>query len=140
MALAKYDYNVRKIFVVFILGLVSCAGSPYVEAVAPEQIARAEALPESAFFGGKLVQCEYKDRTARELFDFLIASIRAPTNTRFNFKEYRAIPYSDGQVYEIVVDAKHGNCGDTSRNLFILAVRNDCALSSIDNPEVGPPR
>ena len=140
MALTKHNYNVRKIFIVFILVLVSCAGSPSVEAVAPEQIARAEALPESAFFGGRLVQCEDKDRTARELFNFLIASIRAPLNTQFKFKEYRASPYSDGQVYEIVIEFESGDLGETGRAVYILAVRNDCALASIDNPDVGPPR
>ena len=136
MALAKYDYNMRKIFVVFILGLVSCAGSPSVEAVAPELISRAEALPESAFFGGRLLQCEYKDRTARELFNSLIASIRAPLNTRFNFKDYSVSPYSDGHVYEIVIEVKVGDRGETSRYVFFLAVRNDCASASIDNPDV----
>jgi hypothetical protein len=133
VALAKYDYNMRKIFVVFILGLVSCAGSPSVEAVAPEQIARAEALPESRFFGGKLVQCEDKDRTARKLFNFVIESIKVELNTRLNFREYRASPYSDGQVYEIVIEAKRGDLGETSSNVHILAVRNDCALASIDD-------
>ena len=127
----------RKIFVVFIFGLVSCAGLPSVEAVATERTARAEALPESAFFGGRLSQCEDKDRTARELFNFLIASIRAPLNTRFIFKEHRASPYSDGQVYEISIEANDGDIGDTSRHVFILAVRNDCALASIENPDVG---
>jgi hypothetical protein len=128
---------VHKIFIVFILGLVSCAGSPSVEAVAPELISRAEALPESAFFGGRILQCEDKDRTARDLFDFVIASIRAPLNTRFIFKEHRASPYSDGQVYEIVIEAERGDLGETNRNVFTLAVRNDCALASIDDPDVG---
>jgi hypothetical protein len=126
----------RIIFAVFILGLFSCAGSPSVEAVAPELISRAETLPESAFFGGRLLQCENKDRTARDLFNSVIASIRAPLNTRFIFKEHRASPYSDGQVYEIVIEAKNGNSGETSRNVFILAVRNDCALARIDDPDV----
>ena len=126
----------RKIFAVFLLGLVSCAGSPSVEAVAPELISRAEALPESAFFGGRLLQCEDKDRTARELFNFLIASIRAPLNTRFSFKDHRVSPYSDGHVYEIVIEVKVGDLGETSRSVFFLAVRNDCASASIDNPDV----
>ena len=140
MALTKRNYNARKIFIVFILVLVSCAGSPSVEGVAPEQIARAEALPESAFFGGRLVQCEDKDRTARELFNSVIAAIRAPLNTRFKFKEYRASPYSGGQVYEIVIEIKNGDRGETSRDVFIRAVRSDCALAPIDNPDGGPPR
>jgi hypothetical protein len=123
----------RKIFAVFLLGLVSCAGSPSVEAVAPELISRAEALPETAFFGGRLLQCDDKDRTARELFNSLIASIRAPLNTRFNFKDYSLSPYSDGHVYEIVIEAKRGDLGETSSNVHILAVRNDCALASIDD-------
>jgi hypothetical protein len=127
----------RKIFVVFVLGLASCAGSPSVEAVAPEQIARAEALPEGRFFGGKLVQCEYKDRAARELFNFLIASIRAPLNTRFSFNDHRVSPYSDGHVYEIVIEAKNADRGETGRSVFFLAVRNDCAVASIDNPDDG---
>jgi len=140
VALTKRNYNARKIFIVFILVLVSCAGSPSVEGVAPEQIARAEALPESAFFGGRLVQCEDKDRTARDLFNSVIAAIRAPLNTRFKFKEYRASPYSGGQVYEIVIEIKNGDRGETSRDVFIRAVRSDCALAPIDNPDGGPPR
>jgi hypothetical protein len=130
----------RKTFIFLILVLVSCAGAPSVEGVAPEQIARAEALPESAFFGGRLLQCEDKDRTARELFNSVIAAIRAPLNTRFKFKEYRASPYSDGQVYEIVIEIKNGDRGETSRDVFIRAVRSDCALAPIDNPDGGPPR
>jgi len=140
VALKRYDYIVRKPFILLILLLVSCAGSSSVEAVEPEKIARAEALPETAFFSGRLVQCEDKDRTARALFNFLIASIRAPLNTRFKFKEYRASPYSHGQVYEIVVEVGSGDLGKTTRQVSTLAVRNDCALAFIDNPDVGPPR
>lgn len=126
----------RKVFAVFLLGLASCAGSPSVEAVAPELISRAEALPGSAFFGGRLLQCEDKDRTARDLFNFVIASIRAPLNTRFSFKDHRATPYSDGQVYEIIIESRNGDLGDMNRNVLILAVRNDCALAPIDDPFV----
>jgi hypothetical protein len=123
------------------LALAPMAGASVQQAiqqtdVAPELISRAEALPESAFFGGRLLQCEDKDRTARELFNSLIASIRAPLNTRFNFKNYSVSPYSDGHVYEIVIEVKVGDLGETSRSVFFLAVRNDCASASIDNPDV----
>ena len=56
MALKRYDYIVRKPFILLILLLVSCAGSSSVEAVEPKKIARAEALPETAFFSGRLVR------------------------------------------------------------------------------------
>ena len=127
MVSTKYNYNLRKLLNLLVLVLVSCAGSPSVEAIAPEQIARAEALPESRFFGGKLVQCEDKDRTARELFSFIMASIRLPLYTRVKFKEYRASPYSDGQVYEIVIEFERDS-RETGTWVDLLVVRNDCAL------------
>ncbi len=139
MVLTKYNYNLRKPLILLVLVLVSCAGSPSVEAIAPEQIARAEALPESRFFGGKLVQCEDKDRTARELFSFIMASIRLPLDTRVMFKEYRVSPYSDGQVYEIVIEFERDS-RETSTWVDLLVVRNDCALGIIDDFDVGPPR
>ena len=139
MVLTKYNYNLRKPLILLVLVLVSCAGSPSVEAIAPEQIARAEALPESRFFGGKLVQCEDKDRTARELFSFIMASIRLPLDTRVKFKEYRVSPYSDGQVYEIVIEFERDS-RETSTWVDLLVVRNDCALGIIDDFDVGPPR
>ena len=123
----KYNYNLRKPLILLVLVLVSCAGSPPVEAIAPEQIARAEALPESRFFGGKLVQCEDKDRTAQELFSFIMASIRLPLYTRVKIKEYRASPYSDGQVYEIVIEFERDS-RETGTWVDLLVVRNDCAL------------
>jgi len=139
VVLTKYNYNLRKPLILLVLVLVSCAGSPSVEAIAPEQIARAEALPESRFFGGKLVQCEDKDRTARELFSFIMASIRLPLDTRVMFKEYRVSPYADGQVYEIVIEFERDS-RETSTWVDLLVVRNDCALGIIDDFDVGPPR